>query len=183
MDAERAYYHPESVGGRVVIIGGGLVGIELAIFLSGLGREVTIMEMMETLSDGGNPVHGLALINEINRYGIRVTTATRATEVHDTGVVGEYVGGAFTLPPCPTVQAAVLQSNSFNRVVRADAEVGSKNLFEADTVVLATGREALQTEADGLRFRAPEFHQIGDCWIPGNVQQATRMAFAVARDI
>ncbi len=183
MDAESAYRQPERVAERVVIIGGGLAGIELGIYLSSLGRQVTIMEMMETLSDGGNPVHGLALINEINRYAIRVTTATRATEIDDRGVVGEYVGAMFTLPPCPTVQAAVLQSNSFNRVVRADAEVGSRDLFEADTIVYATGREPPHSEVDGLRFSAPEFHQIGDCWIPRNVQQATRMAFAVARDL
>jgi pyruvate/2-oxoglutarate dehydrogenase complex dihydrolipoamide dehydrogenase (E3) component len=183
MDAESAYCRPERVGQRVVIVGGGLVGIELAIHLSALGREVTNMEMMETLSDGGNPVHGLALINEINRYRIQVTTATRAVQVSDEGVMGEYVGSAFALPPCPTVQAAVLQSNSFNKSVRADAEMGSKNLFEADSVVYATGREPLRAEVDELRFCAPEFREIGDCWMARNVQQATRITFAVARDL
>jgi len=186
MGAEGAYLHPERTGtkgGRVVVIGGGLVGIELAIFLSSLGRRVTILEMMETLSDGGNPVHGLALINEINKYGIAVSTSTKASEITPDGIVGEYVGDAYTLPACPTVQAAVLQSNSFGRVIRAEAEVGSKTLFEADTVVYATGRQPLAAEADALRCVAPEFHQIGDCWIPRTVQQATRMAFAVSRDI
>ena len=94
LGAEEAYYHPERTGKNVVILGGGLVGIELAIFLSGLGRKVTIIEMMETLSDGGNPVHGLALINEIKKYGIQVSTATRATEINEKGVIGEYVGSA-----------------------------------------------------------------------------------------
>lgn len=186
LGAEAAYMYPEKTGvngNRVVIIGGGLVGIELAVFLSSLGREVTILEMMESLSDGGNPVHGLALINEINRYGIRVSTSTRAIEITPEGVVGEYVGDAYTLPVCPTVRAAVLQSNSFGRVVKAGAEVGSKTLFVADTVIHATGRQPLVAEVDALRFAAPEFHQIGDCFIPRTIQQATRMAFAVARGI
>jgi 2,4-dienoyl-CoA reductase-like NADH-dependent reductase (Old Yellow Enzyme family)/thioredoxin reductase len=183
LGAEEVYYHPERAGKNVVIIGGGLVGIELGIFLSGLGRKVTIMEMMETLNDGGNPVHALALINEINKYGIQVSTATRAAEINEKGVIGEYVGSAFTLPPCPTVQAAVLQSNSFGRVIRADAEEGSKKLFEADTVIYAVGLQPLHEEADALRFCAPEFHQIGDCLTPKNIQQATSMAFTVARDI
>ena len=78
---------------------------------------------------------------------------------------------------------AVLQSNSFRSVVRHDAEVGSKKLYPAETVIYATGRVPLQAEVDALRFCAPEFHQIGDCWIPRTVQQATRMAFAVARDV
>ena len=183
LGAEQAYLRPELVGATAVILGGGLSGIELAIFLSGLGRTVTILEMMETLSDGGNPVHGLALINEINKYAIQVSTATRAVEVTGPGVVGEYVGNAYTLPPCPTVQAAVLQSNSFGRAVRADAEVGSTKVFAADTVIYATGRQPLRTEADSLRFCAPEFHQIGDCFAARNVLEATRMGFAVARDI
>jgi 2,4-dienoyl-CoA reductase-like NADH-dependent reductase (Old Yellow Enzyme family) len=186
LGAEDAYLHPEKTGGpggRVAILGGGLVGIELAIFLSSLGRKVIILEMMDSLSDGGNPVHGLALINEINKYGITVSTSTRASEVTSDGVWGEYVGSAFVLPACPTVQKAVLQSNSFGRAVKAEAEVGSKTLFEADTIVYATGRQPLSAEVDALRFAAPEFHQIGDCWIPRTVQQATRMAFAVARDI
>jgi 2,4-dienoyl-CoA reductase-like NADH-dependent reductase (Old Yellow Enzyme family)/threonine dehydrogenase-like Zn-dependent dehydrogenase len=183
LGAEEAYLRPEKTGRRVLVLGGGLAGIELAIFLSGLGRRVTIMEMMEALSDGGNPVHGLALINEINRHRIGVTTSTRAAEITGGGAIGEYVGSAYTLPSCPTVQAAVLQSNSFGRAVRADAEVGSRKLFEADTVIYATGREPLHTEADALRFAAPEFHQIGDCFGPRNMLEATRMAYAVARDL
>jgi pyruvate/2-oxoglutarate dehydrogenase complex dihydrolipoamide dehydrogenase (E3) component len=183
LGAEDAYRHPEKTGATVLVLGGGLAGIELAIFLSSLGRTVTVMEMMETLSDGGNPVHGLALINEIKRYAIQVTTSTRAAEITARGVVGEYVGNLYTLPPCPTVQAAVLQSNSFGRVVRAEAEVGSRKLFEVDTVIYATGREPLHPEADALRFCAPAFYQIGDCLTPRNMLEATRMAFAVARDL
>ena len=141
------------------------------------------MEMMETLSDGGNPVQGLALMKEIKRLGIKVSTSTRASEISEEGVIGEYVGSAYTLPPCRTVQQAVLQSNSFGRAVRADIEVGSKTLFAADTVIYATGQQPLQAEADTLRFCAPEFYQIGDCWRPRNMVEATRMAFAVARDL
>ena len=183
LSAERAYLEPERIGREVLIIGGGLAGIELGIFLSALGHTVTTMEMMETLSDGGNPIHGLALLNEMKRYGMRVITSTRALAIEDTGVVGEYVGSAHTLPPCPTVQAAVLQSSIFQTMRSAGTELGSKELYEADTVVYAVGYQPLWEEADALRFCAPEFHQIGDCLVPGNVLQAARTAFAVARDI
>jgi 2,4-dienoyl-CoA reductase-like NADH-dependent reductase (Old Yellow Enzyme family) len=113
LSAEEAYSYPEKTGKRVVILGGGLVGIELAIFLAGFGRRPVILEMMETLNDGGNPLHGLALINEIKKYDIRAFTATRAVEINERGVIGAYVGNAYTLPSCPTVEAAVLHSNSF----------------------------------------------------------------------
>ncbi len=183
LGAEEVYYHPERVGRNIVILGGGLVGIELGIYLSGLGCKVTILEMMDSLSDGGNSVHGLALINEIKKCGIQVSTATRAVEIHENGVVGEYVGNAYSLPPCPTVQAAVLVSNSFGRVVRANAEEGSRQLFEADTVIYAVGRQPLHAEVEALRFCASEFHQIGDCLVPKSIHHATGMAYTIARNI
>jgi len=77
----------------------------------------------------------------------------------------------------------VLQSNVFNRVVRADAGEGSRKLFEADTVIYAVGQQPLHDEVDALRFCAPEFHQIGDCLTPKNINQAIGMASTVARDI
>lgn len=181
--AEEVYRHPDKTGKNIVILGGGLVGIELAIFLAGLGHRLTILEMMETLNDGGNPLHGLALINEIKKYGIQASTCTKAVEISEKGVIGVYVGSTYTLPPCPTVEAAVLHSNSFGRTVRADAEEGSRILYETDTVIYAAGRHALKDDAERLRFCATEFHQIGDCLTPKNIHQATSMAFTVARDI
>ena len=183
LGAEEVYYHPDKTGESVLVLGGGLVGIELAIYLAGLGRKVTIMEMMDTLSDGGNPIHALALIGELSKYKIQVTTSTKAVEIDEGGVIGEYVGGAYTLPAIPTVVAAVLQTNPLGTALCADAELGSRKLYPAHTVVYAVGLRPLQEEADALRFCAPEFHQIGDCWVARNIHHATREAFAVARDI
>jgi NADPH-dependent 2,4-dienoyl-CoA reductase/sulfur reductase-like enzyme len=183
LGAEEVYYDPEKAGQKVVIIGGGLAGVELGIFLSMLGRKVTVLEMMETLNDGGNNIHALALMNEINKYGITISTATRAAEINDTGVIGEYVGSAFTPLPCKTLQETGMESNSVGRAISADAVEGGKKLFEADTVIHATGQQPLHDEADALRFCAQEFHQIGDCLMPRNIHQAVRMASAIARDI
>jgi NADPH-dependent 2,4-dienoyl-CoA reductase/sulfur reductase-like enzyme len=183
LGAEEVYYFPEKTGNNVVIIGGGLVGVELGIYLARLGRKVTILEMMEYLNDGGNLCHGLALNNEIKKYGIRISTATRVVEINDQGVIGRYVGNAFTLPPSKTVLVAPGTSNTFGRAIRADAEKGSQQFFAANTVVYAIGQEPLHAEADALRFCAPEFHQVGDCLAAKNIQQATGMAYSIARDI
>jgi 2,4-dienoyl-CoA reductase-like NADH-dependent reductase (Old Yellow Enzyme family) len=183
LDAEEAYFHPDKCGRNVVIIGGGLVGIELGIYLAGLGRKITIVEMMESLNDGGNVCHGLALNNEIKKYAVRISTATRVLEITEQGIAGEYVGNAFTLPPGKTVQAAAGTSNTFGRALRSDIEKGSRQFFPADTVIYAVGRVPLRQEADALRFCAPVFYQIGDCLAAKNIQQATSLAFSIARDI
>jgi 2,4-dienoyl-CoA reductase-like NADH-dependent reductase (Old Yellow Enzyme family)/thioredoxin reductase len=183
LGSEELYYHPEKCGKNVVIIGGGLVGVELGIYLAGLGRIVTIVEMMETLNDGGNQCHALALNNEIKKFGIRIFTATRVVEINEKEIIGEYVGSSFSLPPSKTVMAARGTSNTVGRAMRADAEKARKQSFAADTVVYAIGQQPLASEADSLRFCAPEFHQIGDCLAAKNIQQATGTAFCIARDI
>jgi len=183
LGAEEVYYHPEKAGNNVVIIGGGLVGVEVGIYLAGLGRKVTIIEMMESLNDGGNLCHGLALNNEIKRYGIQISTGTRVIEINDKGITGGYVGNTYTLPLSKTVQLAPGTSNTFGRAMKDEPEKGSKKFFAADTVIYAIGQQPLQAEADALRFCAPVFYQIGDCLAAKNIQQATSMAFAIARDI
>lgn len=183
LSAETAYLSPELAGSRVVILGGGLVGIELAIYLSDLGRSVTILEMADRLSDGGNVVHGLALINEIRRCSIQAVASTRVTEITPEGAVGEYVGDAFTLEPCPTVQKAVLQGASFGKAIQGTASLGQRTLYPADTVIYAAGQAPRRDIVEELRFCAPEFHALGDCVTPRSIRWATQEAFAVARDI
>ena len=84
--AEEAYEHPEKTGDSVVILGAGLVGVELAIYLSSLGRKVTVVEMLDGISDGGNQLHVLALDVEIKRLGIDMRFDTAAVEITPDGV-------------------------------------------------------------------------------------------------
>lgn len=87
--AEEVYDHTGKVGKRAVVLGGGLVGIEMAIHLAYEGREVTIMEMMPELNNGGNVLHQLALDVELSKHGIQLALGTRAVEITDGGVIGE----------------------------------------------------------------------------------------------
>ena len=92
LSAEYAYTHPSEAGRRVLILGGGLVGIELGIFLSGNGREITLMEMMPELNDGGNMVHMNGLRVQIAEKGIRVLLSTKAKEIRAGGVLADCGG-------------------------------------------------------------------------------------------
>ncbi len=87
--AEDAYINPEKVGKHVVILGGGLVGVELGIYLAQLGREVSIVEMLDQLSDGGNFLHMISLEVEIAKYNIGTNLNTKAVEINEKGVLGE----------------------------------------------------------------------------------------------
>jgi 2,4-dienoyl-CoA reductase-like NADH-dependent reductase (Old Yellow Enzyme family)/thioredoxin reductase len=173
LSAEELYIHPEKAGKRVVIIGGGLVGLELAVFMGMLGREVTVIEKMPVLNDGGNHLQGLALSGEIERYGIRISVATAVAEINDEGVVGVFTGEP--LPPKNPMPFSLPQYPPIG--------TSGTMLFEADTVAYAIGHEPLWNEALALRACAPEFYQIGDCLMPRNIYQAASSAFFTARNL
>jgi 2,4-dienoyl-CoA reductase-like NADH-dependent reductase (Old Yellow Enzyme family)/thioredoxin reductase len=104
--AAEIYATPEKAGPRVVILGGGLVGCELAIYLGGLGRDVTILEMMPRPSFGDNILHGQAVGIELDRVGAKLRFGMRADEITDQGVWGEGEAGRVFFA-CDTVISAV----------------------------------------------------------------------------
>ena len=169
--ATELYRDPDKAGKRVLVIGGGLAGMELAIFLSMLGRECQIIEMTPNLNDGDNMLHGLGIETQFTKYGIKVSTATKALEITGDGVLAEYTGAKpipgprFSLPLYP-----------------ADAEEGT-HLYEADTVAYAVGMKPRWAEGDALGFCAPIFHHIGDCDMPRTIYFATNDAYNIVNDL
>jgi 2,4-dienoyl-CoA reductase-like NADH-dependent reductase (Old Yellow Enzyme family)/thioredoxin reductase len=85
--AETAYVEPDKVGKSTVILGAGLVGVELGIYLAMLGRKVTIVEMANEINHGGNDLHVKALKVEIRKYSIDMNFSTKALAVTEQGVV------------------------------------------------------------------------------------------------
>ena len=96
--AENIYISPETAGQKLVILGGGLVGCELAIFMAGLGRSVTILEMAPALNFGGNRLHGMAIGQELARLGVEVRLNTRVTSITPEGVTGQGPDGEVFFP-------------------------------------------------------------------------------------
>ena len=178
-----AFMHAEKVGDSAVILGGGLVGIELAIYLAGLGKKATIVEMSDDLNDSGNFIHALALSREINMLGIEIYTCTKADEITDEGIVAEGVGAAFAKPVCPNIQNAIINMGGFGSVQKKSVPEGEKMLIKADTVIYAAGRKAESEAAMKLNGCAPEFYMIGDCRSARNVLLANQEAFTIANGI
>lgn len=95
--AEEVYVKPELAGENVTILGGGLVGIELGLFLTGLGKKVTIVEMLPRLSVHPFSMHSLALEVEIPKRGISVHLSTAASEIYEGGLKLKGPDGEFEL--------------------------------------------------------------------------------------
>ena len=76
-----AYKNPDKLGEKTVIMGAGLVGIELGLHLRKLGKNVEIVEMLDHISDGGNFLHTSGLRVEIAARELPINFQNRVREI------------------------------------------------------------------------------------------------------
>ncbi|MBR6951211.1 MAG: FAD-dependent oxidoreductase [Oscillospiraceae bacterium] len=85
--ADDVYIDPDLAGGSAVILGGGLVGMELAIYLNSLGKKVEVVEMASSFSPFPNVLHGQAITIKMKEEGIPAYFSTKAVTIDEGGVV------------------------------------------------------------------------------------------------
>jgi 2,4-dienoyl-CoA reductase (NADPH2) len=91
------------VGKRVAIIGGGLVGVELAEFLCERGREVCILEEGNTLAVEMALPRRWRVLHGLREHGVALRTGVNVEEITDEGVVYTAKDGARSTAPTDTV--------------------------------------------------------------------------------
>jgi pyruvate/2-oxoglutarate dehydrogenase complex dihydrolipoamide dehydrogenase (E3) component len=99
-------YDEDSIGERVVVIGGGLVGCEEGLHLAHLGRDVTILEMLDKAAPEAPYLHWLAVTKQMEK-NVKLHTRTRVTRVTDEGVYAVNEKGQEQLYEADTVLLAV----------------------------------------------------------------------------
>ncbi len=145
-----------AAGERVVIVGGGLAGCEIAIWLAGQGRRPVLVEMLPDLMAGGAPVPGqvkMMTLDLLAKHDVTTHTGSRVREISSSGV-------------------ALTREND-----REERRV------EAETIVLAMGMTPNARLAAQLEVAAPNVYRIGDCREPLNVMNAVWDAHEIARFI
>lgn len=146
----------ENVGERAVVIGGGMVGCELALWLTkDLGKKVTIVEALPKLLAVNAPIcsaNSEMLERLVPFYGTDVRCRTTAVKATESGLV-----------------------------IR-DLDTGAEETIPADTVILAVGFTP-DRELYNAMQECDEVYAIGDCKEFHNVHSAVWDAFEVANHI
>ncbi|RLC08076.1 MAG: 2-enoate reductase, partial [Deltaproteobacteria bacterium] len=75
----------KTAGDRVVIVGGGLAGCEVAIWLADKGRQTIIVEMLPELMAGNNHVPGQVRMMTLNLLEKHSTTIITDNQVSVAG--------------------------------------------------------------------------------------------------
>jgi 2,4-dienoyl-CoA reductase-like NADH-dependent reductase (Old Yellow Enzyme family)/thioredoxin reductase len=96
-----------NVGKTVVVVGGGLVGLETAHFLGRQNKKVTVAEMLDAIGADVEDTTLIALKQELPQAGVTILTGTRLDAVTDQGVVTVDKHGKKATLPAETVVLAV----------------------------------------------------------------------------
>ncbi|SDP51220.1 oxidoreductase [Desulforhopalus singaporensis] len=142
-------------GQNCVVVGGGLAGCEVAIWLAAKGCKVTVVELMPKLMCAGASVPSQVkmMTTDLMAYhGVVSRTGCRLTEV--------------------TADGVLLDDGNHNA-----------SFVEADTVVMAVGMKSDTSLADVVRKSPCPVYRIGDCRKPKNVMQAVWDGYEIARFI
>lgn len=133
MTCIEALAHPEKVGQKVIIVGGGLVGSEIALDYLKDGREVTIIEAKENILSAGEP--------------IPIMNRQMLTEMFE-----EYHANIMT--------GAMLKAIKNGRaLVEID---GKQHAFDADTIIMSIGFRPRPSMAGELVNCGAAVYEIGD---------------------
>jgi NADH dehydrogenase FAD-containing subunit len=103
------YWMP--VGKRVAVIGGGLVGVELAGFLADRGRDVSVLEETPTLAVEMALPRRWRVLHELREHGVAMLTEARVEAIADDGVVYSRDGERRTLPADTVILATGVRDN------------------------------------------------------------------------
>jgi 2,4-dienoyl-CoA reductase-like NADH-dependent reductase (Old Yellow Enzyme family)/thioredoxin reductase len=97
----------EPVGATVVVLGGGVVGCELAEYLATQGKAVWILEQLPELAANMEPRGRVLLVQRLRELGVQVLLQSRASAVRGTTVIYEQGGVMHRLEGVESVVAAV----------------------------------------------------------------------------
>lgn len=145
------------VGDKIIIVGGGAVGLEAAIDFKDMGKDVMVVEML-----GGDAYHnalrmsskhaGDEMLTIMEQKGISLHLNNRLEEVKD------------------------------NKIICKDLTTGTLVEYPCDTVLLSLGMVPLSDVVASLRHSAPETDVfiVGDALAVGNISTATNGGFQAA---
>ncbi|MBQ3010095.1 MAG: FAD-dependent oxidoreductase [Oscillospiraceae bacterium] len=155
--AQDVMFDKATVGQKVVVVGGGCLGGEIAYQLTGKGKDVTVVDKHDKVAADKVITDDVRqMLNELLAYkGAEVIGKSTVVEINENGVVVE-------------------------------SECGSKTEVAADTVVIATGMKARPTMFNDLLGCGKIVYQVGDCTKDGQpttIQKASAQAYEIARSL
>ncbi|MBB6575526.1 dihydrolipoyl dehydrogenase [Xanthomonas arboricola] len=145
----------------LLVVGGGIIGLEMATVYSALGSKVTVVEFMDQLMPGADKDLVKPLADRLKKQGVEVHLKTKATDVKaDAG------GITVSFEAATEGEKPGLQATAYDRVLVAVGRTPNGKKIGADKAgVTITERGFIPVDRQ-MRTNVPHIFAIGD--IVGN---------------
>ena len=143
---------PESIPKKILIIGGGIIGLEMATIYSALGSGVTVVELMEELMTGTDK----DLVKPLERYlSERCEDIYKSTKVITAQALDEGISVTFE-------NDGVEQTETFDKVLVAIGRTANGKLIQVDKAGVEVSNEGTINVDRQMRTNVENIFAIGD---------------------
>jgi len=144
---------------KLLVIGGGIIGLEMACVYDALGSEVTVVELLDQLMPGADPDLVRPLQQRLNkRYaGIHLKTKVAKVDATPEGLLATFESAGGGEAPKPTL---------FDRVLCAVGRSPNGKKIGAESAGVQVTERGFIAADRQMRTNVPHIHAIGD--IVGN---------------
>lgn len=148
------------VSGNVVVIGGGMVGMETAEYLAAKGAKVTVLEMMKEFCADMGSTRKICVTESIYAAGITPVTEVKVTEIKDSTVAGEKDGKIVEFPCDAAVIAVGARKRDGSALEAACRELGIGYIEVGDAGMARRAINATREAFDAaMTFDKEEVHK------------------------
>lgn len=149
------------VPGSLLVVGGGIIGLEMATVYAALGSKVTVVEFMDQLMPGADKDLVKPLADRLKKQGVELHLKTKAS-----GVSADAKGITVTFEAATEGETPALAQGTFDRVlVAVGRSPNGKKIGAEKAGVQVTERGFIPVDRQ-MRTNVPHIFAIGD--IVGN---------------
>ena len=141
------------IGESVIVIGGGLIGCETALYLAKTGKKVTVLEILDSVASDMLWGNALDLVKLLDDFHVNILTNANTLRIIEAGV-------DFT------------DQNGEEKTLEADT-----------VVIAIGMKSVEETLEEDIQDTVPEVHVIGDCVKPRRILNAIWEGYRTARVI